>query len=136
MRLEYVRHLLHRREVAAFGPAATAAPVMAVMLHRAKKSGHFDPEQVLARAIDTLRRAPEGTRNNTLNKAAFRLSPLVAGGHLDRLVVEHALLETALAIGLGETEAKATIASGLNAGQRRFSPPKANSAGSRHISRR
>jgi hypothetical protein len=71
-----------------------------------------------------------------LNKVAFFLGPLIACGHLDRLTVENALLEAALAIGLGDAEAELTIASGLNAGQRRSLPWRANSAGARHISRR
>jgi len=57
-----------------------------------------------------------GTRNETLNRAAFNLGQLVAGGELGWGEVEDALLEAAQAAGLPEREARATIASGLNGG--------------------
>jgi hypothetical protein len=63
-------------------------------------------------------RAVEGTRNRTLNKSAFSLGTLVGAGWLDRGVVETALLEAAQACGLPESEARATIRSGLNAGEK------------------
>jgi hypothetical protein len=58
-----------------------------------------------------------GARNDTLNRAAFRLAQLAVdgAGTLDEL--EHYLLDAALAAGLDELEARATIASGLRAGQ-------------------
>jgi putative DNA primase/helicase len=61
--------------------------------------------------------AQPGTRNDTLNRAAFRLAQLAVdgAGTLDEL--EHYLLDAALAAGLDELEARATIASGLRAGQ-------------------
>ena len=61
--------------------------------------------------------ARPGTRNDTLNRAAFRLAQLAVegAGTLDEL--EHHLLDAALAAGLSESEAQATIASGLSAGQ-------------------
>ena len=98
--------------------------------------GHPSAEVFLNEELAALCRAPEGTRNNTLNKAAFRLGSLVASGHLDRLVVESALLETALAIGLGNAEAKATIQSGLDAGGRRSLLWRADSDRCRQVSPR
>ena len=58
-----------------------------------------------------------GARNDTLNRAAFRLAQLAVdgAGTLDEL--ERYLLDAALAAGLDELEARATIASGLRAGQ-------------------
>jgi hypothetical protein len=75
--------------------------------------------------IDHLARATEGTRNATLNRCAFALGQLVAGGELDRFTVEQDLLAVALRIGLGEGEAATTIKSGLDAGARepRTTPP-------------
>jgi hypothetical protein len=60
--------------------------------------------------------AQPGTRNDTLNRAAFRLAQLAADGHgsLDELAER--LLEAALAAELAEPEARATIASALRAG--------------------
>jgi hypothetical protein len=65
---------------------------------------------------ETVRRAPEGRRNHTLNVASFQCGQLVAGGELARSVVEAELLAAALAAGLGRIEAERTITSGLNAG--------------------
>lgn len=66
--------------------------------------------------VEDVATTPEGSRNSALNTAAFKLGSLVAGGELDEDEVEEALLEAALAAGLSENEAKATIASGINAG--------------------
>jgi hypothetical protein len=60
--------------------------------------------------------AEEGTRNTTLNKAAYSLAGLVAAGLLSREAVEAALFEAALAAGLGEREIAATLRSGIIAG--------------------
>ncbi|MFQ5736778.1 MAG: YfjI family protein, partial [Thermodesulfobacteriota bacterium] len=60
--------------------------------------------------------ATEGARNDTLNRAAFSLGTLVAGGELDKRPVEVALLSAAISIGLTEFEARATIKSGMEAG--------------------
>jgi hypothetical protein len=65
---------------------------------------------------DSVRAAPEGTRNHALNRAAFCLGQIVAAGALDAAVVEAALLESALHAGLGEREAFRTLQSGLTAG--------------------
>lgn len=63
-----------------------------------------------------LRRAVVGDRNNRLNRAAFSLGMLAAGGELDEDLVEDELLTAALAAGLPEREARASIRSGLRAG--------------------
>lgn len=60
--------------------------------------------------------AVEGTRNHTLNAAAFALGQLVATGALDRGQVEAALTVAATHIGLPTHETERTIASGLAAG--------------------
>lgn len=68
---------------------------------------------------ETVAEAHEGTRNDTLNRAAFRLGQL--GAAIPRFdgdqVLTAALLDAADAAALGETEAAATIASGLRAGR-------------------
>jgi hypothetical protein len=70
--------------------------------------------------------AAEGTRNDRLNTAALKLGSLVAGGELDEHEVRNALLDAALAAGLSQTEAEATIKSGMNAGLAapRNAPPR------------
>jgi Bifunctional DNA primase/polymerase, N-terminal len=62
--------------------------------------------------------APRGTRNRTLNRAAFKVGQLVAGGMLDEGDATEALTEAALATGLGLGEAGSTVGSGLKAGTR------------------
>lgn len=62
--------------------------------------------------------AREGTRNDTLNAAAFALGQLVAGGEIESHEAEHELLAAAAACGLSQDEARKTIASGLKAGER------------------
>ncbi|MBN1659196.1 MAG: bifunctional DNA primase/polymerase [Anaerolineae bacterium] len=62
--------------------------------------------------------ATSGTRNNTLNTAAYALGQLVGAGLLNRAEVEGRLLAVALSTGLEEREALATLASGLDAGQK------------------
>lgn len=62
--------------------------------------------------------AAVGQRNDTLNRAAFALGQLVGAGALDASDVEACLLAAATGTGLGEREARRTIASGLVAGTR------------------
>lgn len=66
--------------------------------------------------LTRLAAAVEGTRNDTLNRAAFNLGQLVAGGLLDRDQVAVRLEQVAGQIGLGQAETRRTIASGLDAG--------------------
>jgi hypothetical protein len=60
--------------------------------------------------------AVNGTRNHTLNQAAFSLGQLVAGGELAEGEVVDGLTAAARQIGLTDNEIMATIASGLRAG--------------------
>ena len=68
--------------------------------------------------VADVRRAVVGERNNRLNRAAFSLGMLTAGGELDQDLVEDELLAAALAAGLPEREARVSIRSGLAAGAR------------------
>ncbi len=68
--------------------------------------------------VNRVRNAPEGTRNDALNRAAHALGQLVGAGALDRGDVERALVGAALAAGLGEREAERTIRSGIDAGEK------------------
>jgi hypothetical protein len=70
----------------------------------------------LAGEQSALKAAQNGSRNNQLNNAALKLGGLVGAGVLSRSVVEAALEETALAIGLNQREVKNTIRSGIDAG--------------------
>lgn len=75
-------------------------------------------EKALRSELNEIARAPEGNRNNQLNRSAFALGQLVGAGALNRAEVETTLFDTAICVGLGEREARATIESGLNAGIR------------------
>jgi hypothetical protein len=68
--------------------------------------------------VAELRRAPVGTRNHTLNRCAFRLGRLVAGGELDEGEVVVTLRIEGIGRGLTPREVERTIASGLAAGLR------------------
>ncbi|MFZ5585977.1 MAG: DUF3987 domain-containing protein [Thermodesulfobacteriota bacterium] len=75
-------------------------------------------QKAMAEELALLAGVGAGQRNDSLNRAAFRLGQLAAGGQLKRAQVEAALLGAARSLGLSEREAKATINSGLEAGQR------------------
>jgi hypothetical protein len=67
--------------------------------------------------VDRVRTAVEGTRNDTLNRVAYRLGQIIGAGGLEEAEVEGALVSEAVAIGLGEREAIRTVRSGLLAGE-------------------
>ena len=60
--------------------------------------------------------AAEGTRNDQLNRSAHALGQLVGAGVLSAVDVADTLVLAAVRAGLGEQEARRTIASGLRAG--------------------
>jgi hypothetical protein len=82
--------------------------------HSPRTAAYF--AAALDREVATLAATPEGQRNATLNRCAFALGQLVAEGGLDARDVAGHLLATASAIGLGDSEAVATIRSGMAAG--------------------
>lgn len=63
-----------------------------------------------------LSQAVEGSRNDSLNRAAFKLGQLVGAGALDGDEVRAHLERTGEAIGLDAVEVRRTVASGLTAG--------------------
>lgn len=83
---------------------------------RLKATGQRYAAAALSGEVESVRSAEPGGRNRTLNRAAFSLGQLVAGGLLDRADVEEALLDAARGCGLGSREALATIRSGIEAG--------------------
>ncbi|MHC4661129.1 MAG: bifunctional DNA primase/polymerase [Planctomycetota bacterium] len=68
---------------------------------------------VLSRELKKVASAPEGQRNDQLNKSAFSLGQHIGAGQLDRTEVENALVS---ATSLSEKEARTTIKSGIEAG--------------------
>lgn len=73
--------------------------------------------QALDGELNRLRTSVKGIRNDTLNRVAFRLGQIVGTGMLDEAEIEQILIDNALAVGLGEREAAATVRSGLTAGE-------------------
>jgi hypothetical protein len=70
----------------------------------------------IARQIEQVTTAPEGTRNRALYLSALALGQLVAGGALSEQDVTGVLTRAAVDSGLWQREARRTIASGLRAG--------------------
>ncbi|MGH3297144.1 MAG: bifunctional DNA primase/polymerase, partial [Trebonia sp.] len=85
-----------------------------------------DPAQGRAYAIAALRAetsrvaaAVPGTRNDTLNRAAFSLGQLVTAGLLPPIPVITSLIDAAMHAGLPEEEAIRTVRSGMAGGARK-----------------
>lgn len=72
----------------------------------------------LRQELDTLAEANVGARNHTLNRCAFVLGQLIAGGELSEGLVVTDLTRIAQDIGLGDEEIATTLDSGLAAGKR------------------
>jgi hypothetical protein len=75
-------------------------------------------EVALASAADRVAGAPVGTRNDTLNRAAFAMGRLVGAGLIDAGEVRRELEAAARTCGLGRAETRRTVHSGLTAGIR------------------
>lgn len=74
-------------------------------------------QAALVGILATVRAAPHGARNDTLNRAAFRLGQLVAGGQVAENVARGELVAVAVdSYGDGERRASTIVSSGLAAG--------------------
>ena len=91
----------------------TAHQIPADKLDRARAYA----EAARGRELDRLRKAPKHQRNDTLNKAAFKLGQLLPYGLFDPLAVTNNLARAAAEIGLDEGEIHPTILSGLKGGR-------------------
>jgi hypothetical protein len=69
--------------------------------------------------IERVASARPGTRNDTLNRAAFSLGQLVAAGLIPPIPVITSLIDAARYAGLPEEEAVRTVRSGMEAGARK-----------------
>jgi hypothetical protein len=94
---------------------AAAQPATYTANTSARETRYLD--KALQGEVDKVKHASEGNRNSTLFWAAVRLANLFAAG-MDRYKAESALLAAALAVGTPESEARRTIASGFNIGQK------------------
>ena len=100
--------------------------LVSAILHATKKedpiykSKRVDPgaygAAALAAELATLAQAVKGERNANLNRAAYSLGQLVAGGEIDAGQVEGGLMAMAISIGLSQSESMRTIKSGMASG--------------------
>lgn len=95
-------------------PTPRADPATVTPLDPARATRYA--ARALEAEVQAVATAAEGTRNHTLNRAAFNVGQLVAAGHLDHDDAHHTLHQAARAAGLDDTEIHATLASGLRAG--------------------
>lgn len=95
----------------------TAAPVTdrAPVTYLAT-AGTAYAQRALEAECERVAGAQPGERNHTLNRAAFSLGQLVAGGALAEDEVVHALTLAARQVGLADSETTATLRSGLRGG--------------------
>ena len=75
-----------------------------------------DGHEVLDLECSKVRKAPEGTRNDALNRAAFAVGQIIGVGTLSRDEAEERLSDAAIEAGLQEREVERTIKSGIEAG--------------------
>lgn len=73
-------------------------------------------QSALDKELTILRNAQEGNRNDQLNRSAYVLSQLAAGGQIDTEKVKRALRHAALSIGLEADEIERTLESGWRTG--------------------
>ena len=83
--------------------------------------------------VDHVLKAEPGTRNHTLNAAAYSLGQLVGAGMLPGELTAAALTRAARTAGLRDSEIRATVRSGLTAGEQRPAHPARDRA---HLTRR
>lgn len=96
-------------------PEKVATPKPAIS--KANGSASAYSEAALDGILSDLRRAPEGERNEALNKAAFRCGQIDAASGINAEQAHRLLRATALAIGLDESEIEPTIESGWTDGR-------------------
>ncbi len=115
---------------AADGPLPLASAMGTL---RERLSGAY-ARSALEREVARVEAARTGTRNDTLNRAAYNLGTLIGVGLLDQAQVETELTRAALAVGLDARETASTVRSGLTAGiaHPRTLPPGAGSSAGSH----
>jgi len=97
----------------------TPPPTKQITVDTSKKyesKGSVYGVQALTKECEKIVVAANGTRNNTLNTAAFSVGQLIAGGELDQIYALDKLMIAASEAGLSQEEAERTTESGLAAG--------------------
>ncbi len=107
------------------GADILAAPVVPPDLAKLlKDGGKHDPQHELEMECGRVAKAPEGTRNDVLNRAAFKLAKFVKTGRLTETVVRARLTAAADDAGLTRGETESTLDSALGAGMAAARGPK------------
>jgi hypothetical protein len=101
---------------AAVGADTPPAPPPRAPVTYSTGNGGAYAQRALEAECERVSGAQPGERNHTLNRAAFSLGQLVAGGALEQDEVVHALSLAAHQAGLDDLETRRTIASGLKGG--------------------
>lgn len=116
--LEKLRRTVERAKEEArarkHGDQPAAAPIAPTVAHNAEASRYC--LAALESAVQRLRSATEGGRNDLLNGEAYGLAQLIHTGGISEATIRAALQDAALVCGLPPGEAKATISSGIRAG--------------------
>ena len=115
-------------------PAPIPAKLRALLENRATKSKAEQPvdtaikygsgnataygNAAIQAQCESVRSSTNGTRNNTLNAAAYSIGRLVAGGEIDVIFAKGELSTAAADVGLSDDEATGTIDSGMIAGMK------------------
>ncbi|MCK4626277.1 MAG: bifunctional DNA primase/polymerase [Phycisphaerae bacterium] len=111
--------IIDRLKAASLTPgAARLAPVARSSAKATHPSGKAEryAQTAMKLELNAVYTARDGTRNETLNRAAFSLGTLIGGGYLDRGEVEETLRNAAESVGLDAREIDATIRSGIESG--------------------
>jgi hypothetical protein len=118
-------------------PAAQDQPALTGPALTAVRNTSSYATTALRAELAHLLAAEPGTRNHTLNAAAYALGQLVAAGALEGDATANALSNAGKVIGLAEREIEATVRSGLAAGSRHPRPltPRSEPAPPAAISR-
>ena len=97
--------LLPERAAQHAAPSAWSGPSAPASDDRARRYA----EAALVGECRNIAEAPEGTRNDALNRAAYKMGGYVTDGHIGGQAVIDGLTEAALAAGLGMTEINRTV---------------------------
>lgn len=98
-------------------PEPSASPPAS--LRHAGDTGRAYAIGALCRAVEQVATAPNGTRNDALNRAAWGVSRFIRSGLLQPSEIAYALAHAARVAGLDRVETARTLASALASGARR-----------------
>ena len=113
--LAWLREMVKGKPSPAPAPAPEVQRTMQAAAD-ADKSARRYCMAALESAVQRMRGAGSGSRNNTLNTEAFGLAQLVNTGGISETTIRAALADAARSCGLADAEIEATMGSGIRAG--------------------